>query len=127
MPEPTTRDGDSGFDLFAAIQRPLVIPAQSYRTIPTGIGVEVKYFSFFGTFECQSGAIKQPHQRKARQMVTIEEQIKAVEREINMRRRVYPRWVENKRMSQEKADKEIKAMEAVLETLKKVQQKDRLL
>jgi dUTP pyrophosphatase len=47
-PDPVTRDGDSGFDLFAAIQRPLIIPAQSYRTIPTGIGVEVKYFSLFG-------------------------------------------------------------------------------
>lgn len=46
-PEPKTRSGDSGFDLFAAIRRHLVIPAQSYRTIPTGIGVEVKYCSLF--------------------------------------------------------------------------------
>lgn len=46
-PDPVTRDGDSGYDLFAAIQRPLIIPAQSYRTIPTGIGVEVKYRSWF--------------------------------------------------------------------------------
>lgn len=54
-------------------------------------------------------------------MITIEDQIKAVEREIGMRRRVYPNWVASKRMSQEKADKEIKNMEAVLETLKEVQ------
>ena len=60
-------------------------------------------------------------------MMTIEDQIKAVEREISMRRRVYPRWVENKRMSQEKADKEIATMEAVLETLKEVQKQSRLL
>lgn len=60
-------------------------------------------------------------------MITIEDQIKAVEREISMRRRVYPRWVENKRMSQEKADKEIATMEAVLETLKEVQKQSRLL
>lgn len=60
-------------------------------------------------------------------MITIEDQIKAVEREISMRRRVYPRWVENKRMSQEKADKEIATMEAVLETLKEVQKQTRLL
>lgn len=60
-------------------------------------------------------------------MITIEDQIKAVEREINMRRRVYPKWVENKRMSQEKADKEIAAMQAVLETLKEVQKQTRLL
>lgn len=60
-------------------------------------------------------------------MITIEDQIKAVEREIGMRRRVYPNWVASKRMSQEKADKEIAAMEAVLETLKQVQKRDRLL
>lgn len=54
-------------------------------------------------------------------MITIEDQIKTVEREIGMRRRVYPNWVASKRMSQEKADKEIKNMEAVLETLKEVQ------
>lgn len=60
-------------------------------------------------------------------MVTIEEQIKAVEREIGMRRRVYPNWVASKRMSQEKADKEIAAMEAVLETLKEVQKQGQLL
>lgn len=60
-------------------------------------------------------------------MITIDEQIKAVEREINMRLRVYPKWVENKRMSQEKANKEIAAMQAVLETLKEVQKQTRLL
>lgn len=60
-------------------------------------------------------------------MITIEDQIKAVEREISMRRRVYPNWVASKRMSQEKADKEIKNMEAVLETLKEVQKQGQLL
>lgn len=60
-------------------------------------------------------------------MITIEDQIKAVEREIGMRRRVYPNWVASKRMSQEKADKEIAAMEAVLETLKEVQKQGQLL
>lgn len=60
-------------------------------------------------------------------MITIEDQIKAVEREIGMRRRVYPNWVASKRMSQEKADKEIAATEAVLETLKGVQKQGQLL
>lgn len=60
-------------------------------------------------------------------MITIEDQIKAVEREISMRRRVYPNWVASKRMSQEKANKEIKNMEAVLETLKEVQKQGQLL
>ena len=50
--------------------------------------------------------------------VSLPEQIKCVEREIAMRRRVYPRWVADKRMTQAKADHELAAMEAVLETLK---------
>jgi hypothetical protein len=54
-------------------------------------------------------------------MISLELQIKAVEREIAMRRGVYPRWVTNKKMSQEKADFEIEAMEAVLATLKNLQ------
>jgi hypothetical protein len=49
--------------------------------------------------------------------VTIEEQVACVEREIKMRRRVFPRWVEAGRMTQAKADAEIAAMEAVLATL----------
>ena len=50
--------------------------------------------------------------------ITIEDMIKCVEREIVMRQRVYPRWVESKKMSQEKADLEIKTMMAVLDELK---------
>lgn len=52
--------------------------------------------------------------------MTLEEQIKSVEREITMRERVYPRWVAAGKMKQEKALFEIAAMRAVLETLKRV-------
>jgi hypothetical protein len=51
-------------------------------------------------------------------MISIERQIKAVEREIILRKRVYPNRVMCKRMSQQKADEEIEAMQAVLETLR---------
>ena len=34
-------------------------------------------------------------------------------RELKMRRRVYPRWVEQKRLTQQKADAEIAMMEAI--------------
>lgn len=51
-------------------------------------------------------------------MKNISEQIAAVEREINMRYRVYPSWVAKNRLSQAKADHEIEAMESVLETLR---------
>lgn len=48
---------------------------------------------------------------------TLEAQIACVERELKMRLRVYPRWVEAGRMTQAKADAEIGAMEAALGTL----------
>jgi hypothetical protein len=45
--------------------------------------------------------------------VTLDEMVREVEREITLRRRVYPRAVASKRMSQDKADKQIAIMEAV--------------
>lgn len=50
--------------------------------------------------------------------VTNEEMRACVEREIAMRERVYPRWVDSGKMSQDKADAELRAMRAVLEVLK---------
>lgn len=47
----------------------------------------------------------------------LEAQIACVEREVKMRHRVYPRWVEAGRMTQAKADAEIRTMEAVHATL----------
>ncbi len=55
--------------------------------------------------------------------VSIEEQIAEVEREIKLREHVYPRWVAEKKMRQEKADKCMAAMRAVLETLKTTKEK----
>ena len=52
----------------------------------------------------------------------IEAQIACVEREVRMRHRVYPRWVEAGRMTQAKADAEILAMEAVHATLLSLRQ-----
>lgn len=57
-------------------------------------------------------------------MKTIHEQIKAVEREIGMRNRVYPRRIADGKMSEEKAAHEIACMRAVLETLLKSEQRD---
>lgn len=50
----------------------------------------------------------------------LDEQIKCVRREIAMRERVYPRWVEQKKMTQQKADAEILVMREVLATLETV-------
>ena len=38
------------------------------------------------------------------------EKLKCIEREIKMRERVYPRWVEQKRMTQKQADHELAVM-----------------
>lgn len=49
--------------------------------------------------------------------VPLADQLACVKREISMRRRAYPRWVADGRMTQAKADAEIAAMEAVAATL----------
>lgn len=49
---------------------------------------------------------------------TLQDQIACVEREIAMRERVYPHWVRGGRLKQDKADREIETMRAVLATLR---------
>ena len=49
--------------------------------------------------------------------ITIEQQIAAVRRELAMRQRVYPGWVEKKKMKQADADYQLAAMQAVHDTL----------
>lgn len=49
--------------------------------------------------------------------VTLNDQIKCVQREIAMRKACYSKWVDGNRMKQDMADKELAAMEAVLDTL----------
>lgn len=50
---------------------------------------------------------------------TLEQQIKVVEREIAVRKRVYPRLVANARMKPERAAFEMGVMKAVLATLER--------
>jgi hypothetical protein len=58
---------------------------------------------------------------------TIRDQIRCVEREIAMRQRAYPNWVQSGRMSAVMASAEIATMEEVLETLKRVAQREGML
>lgn len=58
--------------------------------------------------------------------VSIDDQVAAAEREVRQRERVYPRWVEAGKMTQTKADHEIRAMKAIVETLRGLQAKNRL-
>lgn len=50
--------------------------------------------------------------------VPLSDQIACVEREIAMRRRVYPNWVASGRLRQAAADEELRRMEAVRDTLR---------
>ena len=52
---------------------------------------------------------------------SIAEQIKCIKREIGYRKQVYPKRVMINAMKQEDMDREINTMEAVLETLKKLE------
>ena len=45
--------------------------------------------------------------------ITLDEMIREVEREIALRRRVYPNWIASGRLKRDKAERQIKVMEAV--------------
>lgn len=51
---------------------------------------------------------------------------KCAERELGLRRVVYPRWVDSRRMSQEFAKGEIDKMQAIIEILAELEKKERL-
>jgi len=54
--------------------------------------------------------------------IPLEEQVRCAERELEKRKNFYPKWVSEGRMNQLKADREIAAMTAIVETLKNVKQ-----
>lgn len=58
---------------------------------------------------------------------TSEEMAQAARRELKMRERVYPRWVEAKRMTQAKADEEISLMKSISEHFEKLAGGERLI
>jgi len=49
-----------------------------------------------------------------RSPVTRHDKMRCLQRELDMRRRVYPRWVKTGKMLQVSADREIATMEAIL-------------
>ena len=59
--------------------------------------------------------------------VPLADQVRCVERELSFRRRVYARRVLNKQMTEEQSNREIAAMEAVLDTVKLAAAGERLL
>jgi hypothetical protein len=57
--------------------------------------------------------------------VPLERQIACLRREVGLRKRVYPRWIQNGRMTQEQADSQIEAMEAAQATLERVRDEEK--
>lgn len=51
---------------------------------------------------------------------TIPEYLACVEREINLRKRVYPRWIDAGKLTQTKADREIALMEGTARVLHEI-------
>lgn len=59
--------------------------------------------------------------------IPISRQIECVEREIKLRRRVYPRRIAEEKMSQQFAQEELDVMAAVLLTLQNIEAGQRLI
>lgn len=49
--------------------------------------------------------------------ITLDDEISELEREIALRQRVYPRWVADKRMTTNAADRHISVMKSAVESL----------
>lgn len=60
-------------------------------------------------------------------IITATDKFKCAERELKMRQRVYPRWVDEKKMSAGKAELEIETMKAIVEDYRGAAEKERLL
>jgi hypothetical protein len=59
--------------------------------------------------------------------VSTHEKLKCAERELKMRQRVYPRFVENGKMKQWQADYEIKVMQAIIDDYRAQVEKENLI
>lgn len=59
--------------------------------------------------------------------ITAEDKLACAERELKMRRKVYPRWIDDGRMTNEKAAHEIAVMEAIVVDYQAAAQKGRLI
>jgi hypothetical protein len=55
--------------------------------------------------------------------IPIEAQIAEVERELAMREKVFPRWIDEKKLKPENAARCMNAMRAVLATLQSIKEK----
>jgi hypothetical protein len=55
---------------------------------------------------------------------TLDQQLAEIDRELTMRRRLYPEWVASGRMRGQTADSQMSAMAAVRETIRQLRQNE---
>lgn len=60
-------------------------------------------------------------------VITAADMLRCAERELKMRKGVYPRWIENGRISEGAAAHQLACMEEIVKTLRPLAEKDRLL
>lgn len=60
-------------------------------------------------------------------MIGYEEQLDCVERELRLRKKLYPRRIIDGRLTPYAADQELRRMAAVVETIRALAQRERLL
>ena len=58
---------------------------------------------------------------------TAQQKREAIERELSYRRRVYPRWIEQNRMTKRQADQQMAIFEAIREDYAKAETSERLI
>lgn len=54
-------------------------------------------------------------------MKSLPDQLACARRELAMRQNVYPKWVKDSRMTQDKSNSEIDGMQSIIQTLEKLQ------
>lgn len=52
--------------------------------------------------------------------IPLDDQIKCLERELKLRKRLFPKWVEAKKMTASQSTRELQSMEACLLTMKRL-------
>jgi hypothetical protein len=98
------------------------IPNQSLRPVSLQSPVESRDRDQWqagptGEPKCETVVLRRLRGREGRGMmlgVSFDQMIACAKRELGIRRKFYPRWIQNGTMDQETADKEIHHMEAIL-------------
>jgi hypothetical protein len=82
--------------------------------------------SFVKAYDGQTLTLDDDLKIRDEKVIGIDEQISCIAREIAIRERCYPKWVSKGTMKQAEADRELNRMRAVIETLSRVKDAEKL-